>query len=134
MIIFAAAAIIALIIEDIFVFASGGESAIGELIETFSTAAQKPGAHWIVVTLNDIFQGINFVIQAWGDFFKVFGTQAGLADSIFGGFVNTISMAGEGVILFFTDVFKYIFLKRFVYDQLCNFIHSSHIYGCLIHS
>ena len=50
----ALAAIIALVIEDVYEFVTGGESAIGNLLDVFVNEEAKPGDHWIVKTLRFI--------------------------------------------------------------------------------
>ncbi len=99
----ALAALIALAIEDVFVFASGGESAIGNLFEAFTKAATEPGAHWMVQVLAAIIEAVVDTISAIDDFFKVFFDQSVAAGGLFDGFVNTLKLAWEGFVLFFKD-------------------------------
>lgn len=105
----ALAALVALALEDIFVFVSGGESAIGNLFKAFTEAAQKPDAHWMVQTLATIIEGVVDTINAIDDFFQVWQNQAIAGGGIVEGVVRTLKMAGEGIILFFSDVGKAIF-------------------------
>jgi len=70
------AVLIALVIEDVFVFVSGGESAIGNLFDAFTREAQKPGAHWMVKTLAFILTTIKEAIEAVSFFFDEFFKEA----------------------------------------------------------
>lgn len=99
----ALAVLIALVIEDVFAFVSGGESAIGNLFNAFTAAAVRPDAHWMVQVLAAILEAIVDVIDMTGEFFRIWGTQSGIAGDAFEGLVNTLKMAWEGFVLFFKD-------------------------------
>ena len=108
LLIIALAILIALVIEDVFVFVSGGESAIGNLFDFFTKAAQEPGSHWMIQVLADIMAAIVFVIDSINDFFKIFFDQAAAGGGIVEGLIRTLSMAGEGVVLLFKNILEAI--------------------------
>lgn len=72
----ALAFVIALVIEDIWHFVTGGESALEELFDFFTEEAQKPGAHWIVKTIAFILWIIKEAIEAVDLFFREFFEDA----------------------------------------------------------
>lgn len=100
---------IALVIEDIFVFVSGGKSAIGELSDAFLTAAAQPNAHWMVITLSFILELIREATLALDDFFKLLFDQALAGDGIVQGFIRTLEFALEGVGQMFEDLLAAVF-------------------------
>ena len=100
---------IALVIEDIFVFVSGGKSAIGELSDAFLTAASQPDAHWMVKTLSFILELIREATLAIDDFFKLVFDQALAGNGIVDGFVKTLNMALEGVGEMFEGLLAQVF-------------------------
>ncbi|MBI4815177.1 MAG: hypothetical protein HY791_02890 [Deltaproteobacteria bacterium] len=72
----AAIAAIALIIEDVYVWASGGESLIGDLFKTFLDEPLAPDAHWMVKALRLILGLVRDVMTAVDEFFKGFFRDA----------------------------------------------------------
>lgn len=71
----ALAALIALVIEDVFTFVDGGESFIGDLIDAFLNGP-KASDSWIVKMLREILRWINDAIQATEVFFTGFFKEA----------------------------------------------------------
>lgn len=71
----ALAAVIALVIEDVFTFVDGGESLIGDLINAFLNGP-KPDDNWIVRTIREVLRWINDAIQATEVFFTGFFNRA----------------------------------------------------------
>lgn len=108
------AGLVALFIEDVFVLVSGGESAIGNLFEAFTKSAQDPQAHWLVVGLASIIGLIRDAIFEIDAFFKIVFGQALAGEGVVDGFVRTLKMAGEGVVLFFENV------GRSIYESISN--------------
>lgn len=104
----ALAALVALVMEDIFVFLSGGESAIGKLFEVFQEEAQKPDAHWMVLTLNAIISATRRAILDLDEFFKIWTAQSLASGGIVRGLGRTIAMAFGGMILLFRNIAKSI--------------------------
>jgi tape measure domain-containing protein len=104
----AAGAAIALVIEDIFVFVSGGKSAIGELFASFSEAAQEPGAHWMVRTLEAILFGIKetimFVDELFRGFFDAAANAGGIGELLHGALVAPFTEALASAQSFFGSV------------------------------
>lgn len=72
----ALAAVIALVIEDIYMFVTGGKSALGQLRDAFNKRAEDPNAHWIVVTIGFILDSLSRAILAVDDFFRGFFEEA----------------------------------------------------------
>lgn len=72
----ALAVLIALVIEDVFIFVKGGESAIGNFFDAFAREAMKPDAHWVVQTLFTIIKATKEAIEAVDLFFSGFFEQA----------------------------------------------------------
>jgi hypothetical protein len=90
----ALAAIIALLIEDIYVFVTGGESLIGHMFEAFLDAPGSPGDHWIVEVLRWILRGIRDAIDGVSLFFQGFFDEAlkvgGVWEALKIGFSTTV--------------------------------------------
>lgn len=63
-------AAIALIAEDIFYFASGGESAIGNLRKALVTEAEKPSANWFVKTIAFLIDQVALAVEGVDGFFR----------------------------------------------------------------
>lgn len=72
----AALAAIALVIEDIYYFVTGGESAIGNFYDAFVKEPLPPNAHWTVKTLRFIIATIHDAIVAVDEFFQGFFATA----------------------------------------------------------
>lgn len=76
LLVIALATLIALVIEDVFVFVSGGESAIGNFFEAFQREAMKPNAHWTVRVLFFLIKTVKEAIEAVDLFFEGFFEDA----------------------------------------------------------
>jgi hypothetical protein len=69
-------ALIALILEDIFGWANGDDSLIGNLFAAFLDAPSSPNDHWMVVTLRAIMSWTRGALQAIDQFWKGFFDDA----------------------------------------------------------
>lgn len=102
----ALAAVIALVVEDIYVFVTGGQSAIGDLRDAFMKAAQEPGAHWIVRTLAAILEGTTNAISATDTFFREFAKDVdtlgvgGALEGLFDTAIDTWTEKLKGFVVF----------------------------------
>jgi len=99
----ALAAVIALVIEDVYAFVTGSESLIGNLIKVFVEAPIDPNEHWILTVLRDIIAGVQWAVESVDDFFKIWTAQAVKTGSVWGGVVETLSMAWEGLVKVIED-------------------------------
>lgn len=71
-----AALAIAYLVEDIYYFATGGNSALGSLRKAFNEEAAKPGANWMVKTLNLIIEKAARGVESIDSFFKAWADAA----------------------------------------------------------
>lgn len=72
----ALAAVIGLVIEDIYRFVSGGESALGNLFDAFQDSPADPDEHWMVSALRFIITTTVAAVRAVDEFFKGFFQDA----------------------------------------------------------
>lgn len=91
--ILAIAALIALAVEDVYYFVTGGQSAIGNLRNAFLEEARKPNAHWIVKTIAAIIDAIGSAIEAVDFFFKGFFEEAGEIGGIGNALIENLKYA-----------------------------------------
>lgn len=106
------AVLIALVIEDVFAFVSGSESAIGNLFEAFTREAQKPGAHWMVKALAFILTTIKEAIEAVDFFFKSFFEEA----EQLGGITEALKEVFSTAIDFWKDAI--VSFAQFMFDTV----------------
>lgn len=99
------AAAIALVIEDIFVFVSGGQSAIGDIIKAFTSNPVSEDDHWMVRTLAFIVLTLGSAIKAVDAFFRGFFEEA----EELGGITEALASAWDTTIEFWKKTFSDFF-------------------------
>lgn len=95
---------IGLILDDVYNYITGNESALGNLIAAFRHEAIKPDSHWMVRTIEAVLSGIESAILAIDDLFKIFFDQSLAAGSLVEGFGRTLQMAAEGIGQYIEDM------------------------------
>lgn len=106
------ASVIALVIEDVYVFVTGGKSLIGELIAAFVEAPEDPNAHWLVKILRFVLTAIRDAIVATNQFFKGFFDSAlelgGVTEALKNMFSTAVDFWWEKLKTFAGDAAKLI--------------------------
>ncbi len=103
----ALALIIAAVIEDVYVFVTGGESLLGSLFDAFLNAPADPNEHWMITALRAVLGFVRDAIKATDDFFKGFFDDA----ERMGGVWEALKNAGGTAIDFWIKK-----LKEFIFD------------------
>lgn len=114
----AAAAVLtlALVIEDLYVLMTGGESLIGSLFDAFLNEPASDDEHWMVTGVRQILLWIRTAITAVDEFFSGFFEEA----AEIGGVWEAIKKAGEESLKYWIKLVRE--LGRVVADELAEFL------------